>query len=296
MNNIMTKAKYKNFEDYQRNDYKFMIRILKDEIHKYQSKITFADGSTYHVTKAGSRYWHGSGQYYWHREDGPIGIFKSGHEMYALGGESCSSREEWESKLVDYKKNPHMYFMKIKNKKLGIPEDFIFVDIEPMIIEIGENVQWTHPYIDTWFNPEDEYDCDIYHIEYTNESGENLTMYFKSKYIDSKIEEFFMDTESESLGKQDMFSDTYVNLSEVFSSIETTLLDDCFGVTPGPQISDDYVDTTDEEFYKKYPREQFCFSEIGEKVGEFFDSDTEITLFTPDCGLTTDGTLWWCDS
>jgi hypothetical protein len=54
----MAKIKYADFNDYYENDKKFFIRLFKEELHKPQSKIYFADGSTYHVTKAGSRYWH----------------------------------------------------------------------------------------------------------------------------------------------------------------------------------------------------------------------------------------------
>lgn len=54
----MAKIKYASFEDYARNDPKFLITVLKEELHKSKSKIHFADGTTYHVTKAGSRYWH----------------------------------------------------------------------------------------------------------------------------------------------------------------------------------------------------------------------------------------------
>lgn len=49
---------YDSYDDYINKDPKFFVRILKDELHKAQSKIHFADGTTYHVTKAGSRYWH----------------------------------------------------------------------------------------------------------------------------------------------------------------------------------------------------------------------------------------------
>lgn len=71
-------AKYKNYDEYFNNDPHFLRRVLRNEIHKTQSKIFFEDGTTYHVTKSGSRYWH-KGDYI-HREDGPAAVWNEGHD------------------------------------------------------------------------------------------------------------------------------------------------------------------------------------------------------------------------
>lgn len=73
----MAKSKYQNFQEYSENDQNYFTRVLLGDLHKPQSKITFQDGSTYHVTKSGSRYWEKYGQL--HREDGPAGVWSEHH-------------------------------------------------------------------------------------------------------------------------------------------------------------------------------------------------------------------------
>jgi uncharacterized protein (DUF2235 family) len=65
----VVKSRYNNFAEYELKDANFLIKVLKDELYKTQAKIEFKDGSTYHVTKSGSRYWEKNKQM--HREDGP---------------------------------------------------------------------------------------------------------------------------------------------------------------------------------------------------------------------------------
>jgi hypothetical protein len=67
----MAKSKYLNWKDYAENDPYYLITILKDELHKPRSKMEFQDGTTYHVTKSGSRYW--SKGDYMHNEYGVAG-------------------------------------------------------------------------------------------------------------------------------------------------------------------------------------------------------------------------------
>jgi hypothetical protein len=79
----MPKSKYLNFNEYAANDHSYLMKALKGELSKPQSKIEFQDGTTYHVTKSGSRYWEKNGRT--HREDGPASIYEHGH-WYSLFG------------------------------------------------------------------------------------------------------------------------------------------------------------------------------------------------------------------
>ena len=71
----MAKSHYSNFAEYSQNDQQYLIKALKNQLYKPQSKIEFKDGTTYHVTKSGSRYWQKGN--YMHREDGPASSFES---------------------------------------------------------------------------------------------------------------------------------------------------------------------------------------------------------------------------
>jgi hypothetical protein len=93
---------YKNFEDYATNDPKYLLRVLKGELHRPQAKITFADGSCYSVTRAGSRWWEYYGKL--HREDGPSGIFPDGRMCYYLFTKPYETREEWEAAVEELQK------------------------------------------------------------------------------------------------------------------------------------------------------------------------------------------------
>lgn len=48
---------YLDFQEYEQNDPNYLLKVLSDRLNDYQNKMVFRDGSTYHVTKAGSRYW-----------------------------------------------------------------------------------------------------------------------------------------------------------------------------------------------------------------------------------------------
>lgn len=87
--------KYKNFADYAANDPKYLMKAIKGELHKTQSKLTFADGSTYHVTRAGGRYWENKDGKL-HREDGPSAMYPDGRFFYYLNSKHYDIKEEWE--------------------------------------------------------------------------------------------------------------------------------------------------------------------------------------------------------
>ena len=79
----MAKSHYLNFNEYAQNDHNYLIRALKSELHKAQAKIEFRDGTTYHVTKSGSRYWEKNGRT--HNENGPAADYGHGR-WYSLFG------------------------------------------------------------------------------------------------------------------------------------------------------------------------------------------------------------------
>jgi hypothetical protein len=87
------KKVYQNWQDYSNNDPKYLIRVLKGELHKTQSKIQFADGSYYNVTRAGSRWWGKNQQL--HRDDGPCGIFLDGRKCFYLEMKEYTESEYW---------------------------------------------------------------------------------------------------------------------------------------------------------------------------------------------------------
>ena len=96
----MPKSIYQNFKEYSENDSGYLLKALKDELHRPQSKIEFKDGSTYHVTKAGSRYWEKNG--YLHHEHGVA--MKWSHSdsgIYCLYSVQFKDRSEWEAAMIN---------------------------------------------------------------------------------------------------------------------------------------------------------------------------------------------------
>lgn len=184
-------------------------------------------------------------------------------------------------------------------KVRGIPDDFIWADTEPMVIEFPDNDKWIHPYIREWYSPgplNEEHDDDMYHATFRNKHGEYMEVYFKSRYCDKKCEEYYADENWEDRGKQDLFKPPFIDLELLYANLWLTLTEDSYGPTP-PTGGQPGRDTP--EYHKwiaSAETGQFYWSEGGEKVNAFLDEDAEISSFTPDCGLTTDGTDWWCDS
>jgi hypothetical protein len=86
----MPKSHYINFTEYAANDHNYLMRVLRDELHRPQSKIEFRDGTTYHVTRSGTRYWELHGRV--HREDGPCAQYQHG-SWYALYGVSYTEED-----------------------------------------------------------------------------------------------------------------------------------------------------------------------------------------------------------
>lgn len=90
----MAKSKYQNFKEYADNDPVYILKALRDELHRPQAKIEFKDGTTYHVTKAGSRYWEKDG--YLHNEYGVASKWHPAHPgNYCLYSVSFPSEEAW---------------------------------------------------------------------------------------------------------------------------------------------------------------------------------------------------------
>jgi hypothetical protein len=124
----MIKTQYLNFSDYAANDHKYLMKVLKNQLHTTQSKTKFKDGTTYHVTKSGSRYWQKGN--YMHRENGPASSF----EMY------------------DDHISEHYYLFSVSFP--GIDEYQLAVDrlnflrkqtnntLEDLVEDIAKNIQW----------------------------------------------------------------------------------------------------------------------------------------------------------
>lgn len=191
----------------------------------------------------------------------------------------------------------------------GIPADFVFADVEPMIIEVAGKT-WYHPFIETWFQPEDSgvepgHDCGVYHLEFTNGQNETLVVYFKSRYLDQKCDEFFDRGEEFYMkAKNDLFKPPFIDCDLLYEHATLTLLEDCYVPMPRPGVKVEDIKNVGryvEWINSGIDSGQFCFSDFGSLVNEFFDEETRVTWFTPDCGMTTEpgenfGIQWWCDS
>ncbi len=118
----MSKSKYLNFNEYAANDHTYLMKALKGELSKPQSRIEFQDGTTYHVTKSGSRYWEKNGRT--HREDGPASVYEHGH-WYSLFGVTFE-KDEYESAIVK------LNFLRAETDN----------KIENLVEEIGKNMPW----------------------------------------------------------------------------------------------------------------------------------------------------------
>ena len=82
----------------------------------------------------------------------------------------------------------------------------------------------------------------------------------------------------------------------MYEYVELTLLEDVY--SPSPPRNDVIIKTSREyeAWREKYPTEQFCFTNFGKKVSDFFKNNAKVDFFSLDCGLTTDGTDWFCES
>lgn len=121
----MAISKYQNFKEYSENDSNYFSRALLSNPHKPQSKITFQDGSTYHVTKSGSRYWQLGD--YTHREDGPACVWSENHPgSFYLFSVGFRSREDHELAVN------RLEFLREQTKN----------KLEDIVENIAKNVSW----------------------------------------------------------------------------------------------------------------------------------------------------------
>jgi hypothetical protein len=175
-------------------------------------------------------------------------------------------------------------------------ENFEFVDIEPLLITL-ENDEWVHPYIEKWYHPDadSKYDDDMFRVYLTNSKKQRLYVYFKSEYLENKVNKWMEQDDCWNRDKQELFNPPYIDTNLVYSFIQLTLQEDIW--SPAPPRLDAIESSKDyEQWRTEYPTEQFCFTEFGKKVNKFLQSDAIVDFFSLDCGLTTDGEKWYCDS
>lgn len=186
-------------------------------------------------------------------------------------------------------------------------KDSDFADITPMIIAFSKGPTWYHPYINEYYTPEDdsEHDNSVYRLYLENAKGQTLGLYFKSKYIDKKVSEWLdtgnleCDDEKYWPNKNTLFKKPFVDPNVVYDCIAMTLLEDVWGPT---HPSGGFPTRTSKEWNNWIKdtgasgTNQFCFSKTGKRVSNFFRSSVHVTMFSLDCGMTTDGKSWWCDS
>jgi hypothetical protein len=171
-----------------------------------------------------------------------------------------------------------------------------FIDIAPMIINLGPH-EWVHPYINDYFEPDkDGYDTQMFDIRLVNERGAELFVFFKSKALTQKVDNWLNDEEKNDLKKSDLFAEPYINLNRVVDMLTLTLLEDVWA--PHHPRGGQPLRTSPEfkKWFKDPSYNQFCFSRFGRKVNSFFNYQWKPVHFTPDCGMTTDTKSWWCDS
>jgi hypothetical protein len=118
----MAKSHYSNFNEYAAADHQYLMRAIKGELYKSQSKIEFRDGTTYHVTKSGSRYWEKNRRT--HREDGPSAEYIHG-KWFSLFGVTFN---EDEYPLAVNRLN----FLRLQTDN----------ELEPLVEEIGRNMHY----------------------------------------------------------------------------------------------------------------------------------------------------------
>lgn len=183
-------------------------------------------------------------------------------------------------------------------------KDYEFTDITPLIISFDHSKNWYHPYINDYYSPDsgDDYDNDVYRIYFENSKGKTLSVYFKSKYIDKKVKEwsdtgdYNSEDESKWPDKSTIFKKPFVDTDSVLTGIQVTLLDDVWGPTHPNGGFPRRTSPEWNKWLKESETNQFCFSKTGTNVNKFFRHKWKVSMFSLDCGLTTDGKTWWCDS
>lgn len=198
----MAKIKYASFKDYFDNDKKFFFRVLKDEVYKAQSKIYFADGTTYHVTKAGSRYWEYPG-FGWKAE-----YLRSGtpHQHFYCRGINCTTEDEFLA-TIDM----------LKAQDTAIDQEV--ADVHPVIMTLTSD-RWVDPTINDWYeenffhNDECCYSmlqCLTIKSKDDEFGSDTLQLWFKSDYMTEKVTNYMSRTDK----SQQMNQFPYVNTQKV---------------------------------------------------------------------------------
>lgn len=149
-----------------------------------------------------------------------------------------------------------------------------FADIEPMYIKTGSK-EWIHPNIENYvesFDEEDNYKrIPVSRIYFKNSKGDNLYVFFVSKYIDEKCDLFFGDKNTKEKKYNDVFKKPFIDCDVVYECLWLTLIEDFW--SPGT--------------------EQFCFSEFGLEVSDFFnDENISIGFFSLDGEMYNYGDGW----
>ena len=167
-----------------------------------------------------------------------------------------------------------------------------FADITPLIMDYDNN-HWEHPFIDTYFQPdESNYDTNVYRIYLKNKNNEQLYICFKSNYLDEKVKTYFKDTPLEDTSN-DIFKSPYINVDYIYEMVDLTLNEDVFILSPNVEFnisnSKDYA-----TFRTMYPSEQFIFTDFGKLITEKF-KNYEVNFFSLDCGMckNDNGTYSW---
>ena len=182
-------------------------------------------------------------------------------------------------------------------------DEFEPVDIEPLIIDYGDMGKWIHPFIKNWYQPHEdsEYDEDVYRMYITNDQGHTIRVFFKSDYLNERQAAWAATGDFEGDEEQwpdpgTLFKSPFISTDSVLTSLCLTLTEDTW--IPAPPMLEAPIKSSRAyvEYRMSFESEQFCFSEFGEKIGEFFEHDVSLDFFSLDCALTTDGNEWWCDS
>jgi hypothetical protein len=164
-----------------------------------------------------------------------------------------------------------------------------FPDIEPLLIMV-DDAAWTNPFVNTWHNPGKDgvWDTLCYFIRYNNSAESELAILFKSNYLTNKKIKYFEDNLLTKKGRKpgvDIFDPPYIDVDFVLKSLESTILDDVWCPTA-------HQDPKYNIIRKLYPTEQFCRTDFGLMVGEFFQHDYDMEYFTLFASLGYEDGLW----
>ncbi len=231
----MAKIKYASFKDYFDNDKKFFFRVLKDEVYKAQSKIHFADGTTYHVTKAGNRYWEYPG-FGWKSE-----YLRSGTPFthYYCRGIKCATDDEFLA-TID----------RLKSQDSIVEQEV--ADVHPVIMTLASD-RWVDPTIGDWY--EENYwhneggcysmiQCLSIKSKDDEFGSDTLQVWFKSEYMTDKVTKF-MDRTDKTL---QMNQFPFVNTQKVVDAFLDLYQEDSPRTSRFEERVKDFLDNMDGNF------------------------------------------------